>query len=92
MTTHGNRPNYVAIWIWLLALAIGSIVLSRMPMGHTTVVVLIFLLALVKALLVALNYMHLRYERLLIYAIVLVPVAFVLILVFALIPDMVFRP
>ncbi|MFQ5519912.1 MAG: cytochrome C oxidase subunit IV family protein [Candidatus Methylomirabilia bacterium] len=90
MTAHGDRPNYLAVWIWLVALAIGSIVLSRTPLGHTAVLVLVFLLAAAKALLVALNYMHLRYERVLIYAIVLVPVVFVVGLLLALIPDMVF--
>lgn len=92
MMTRGNRPNYLAIWIWLLGLTIFCVGLSLIPgMPRTPVVAVFFLVATVKAGLVARNYMHLRYERLLIYSIALVPVAFVLILILALVPDMVFR-
>ncbi|MFQ5898844.1 MAG: hypothetical protein ACE5JN_11450, partial [Candidatus Methylomirabilia bacterium] len=73
-----NRPE----GIWASGLASG--------LGHMAVLLLILLLAAAKALLVALNYTHLRYERLSIYAIVLVPVHFVVGLLLALIPDMVF--
>jgi len=40
---------------------------------------------------VACNYMHLRYEKATIYAIVLVPLAFVIILLFGLFPDFVYK-
>jgi caa(3)-type oxidase subunit IV len=89
MTVHGSRPNYVAIWIWLIGLTIFSIGLSLVFGTPRLVVVTFFLVATVKAVLVARNYMHLKYERLLIYSIALVPVAFVLILIFALVPDMI---
>ncbi|MBI2358177.1 MAG: cytochrome C oxidase subunit IV family protein [Deltaproteobacteria bacterium] len=51
--------------------------------------VLIFAVATVKALLVALNYMHLKFETSLLYVMVIVPLLIVAILVFALFPDFV---
>ena len=43
----------------------------------------------VKAVLVLLNYMHLKFERPLLYALVIVPLLIVAILIFALFPDFV---
>ncbi|MBI1994218.1 MAG: hypothetical protein HYS67_07400, partial [Deltaproteobacteria bacterium] len=42
-----------------------------------------------KAILVLLNYMHLKYEKPVLYALVVVPLLIVAILVFALFPDFV---
>lgn len=53
--------------------------------------VLIFAIAVIKALLVARNYMHLKNEKAIIYAMALVPMAFILILLFALFPDFVYH-
>jgi caa(3)-type oxidase subunit IV len=67
----------------------GAHVASILP--KVQALVLIFAVAIVKALLVARNYMHLKNERVIIYAIVLIPLTFVIILLFALFPDFVFR-
>lgn len=91
MTVHGHRPNYLAIWIWLVAQTILGVGLSLVFGARPLVVVLFFLIATVKALLVALNYMHLRFEPRLIYAMAIVPVLFVLGLMFLLFPDFVLR-
>lgn len=87
-TTH---PNYMAIWYWLVALVAASLGASFLPGGRALALTLIFAAAFAKAALVALNYMHLRFEPRLIYAIVLVPLLFVAILAAALFPDFVFR-
>jgi caa(3)-type oxidase subunit IV len=63
---------------------------SLLPGARALAVVLIFSTAVVKALLVVLNYMHLKFEPRLIYAIAIVPVLFVLVLLVALFPDFVF--
>ena len=90
---HGDaHPNYVRIWLWLLGLMALSLVAGLLPGGRAVAVTLIFAAAFVKAGLVAANYMHLRFEPRLIYAIVLVPVLFVLVLAAALFPDFVFHP
>lgn len=91
MTSHRVRPNYVAIWGWLVALLIVGLAASFLPGARALAVALIFAAAVAKALLVALNYMHLRFEPRLIYAIAIIPVLFVLGLMVALFPDFVFH-
>jgi len=91
MEAHGVRPNYIAIWGWLVALMGVGLAASFLPGARALAVVLIFATAVAKALLVALNYMHLRFEPRLIYAIALVPVLFLLVLTVALFPDFIFH-
>lgn len=86
-----THPSYVMIWVGLVALVAASLMASFLPGGRTVAVTFIFVVAAVKAMLVALNFMHLRFEPRLIYAIALVPVAFVLVLIAALFPDFVFQ-
>ncbi len=87
---HEHRPNYFLVWVWLLALVIVSIMASLL-LRKSVAVYLIFAAAIVKALLVALNYMHLKYERLLLYALAIVPLLIVATLLIALFPDFVFH-
>ena len=86
VTAH-HHPDYVAIWYWLVGLALVSVLVSALPLPHELVLVVIFTAAFVKAVLVALYYMHLRFERLLIYFLVFVPLAFFFILVLVLFTD-----
>jgi len=90
MTSDAHRPNYFLVWLWLVRshlLSIGaSVFLSK-----GAAILLIFLVALVKAVLVLLNYMHLKFERPLLYALIIVPLLIVAVLVFALFPDFVFH-
>ena len=85
-----HSRHYLMIWIWLLALVIVAVAAAAL-LPKFQALVLIFAVAIVKALLVARNYMHLKYELAIIYAIVLVPLAFIIILLFALFPDFVYR-
>lgn len=85
-----NRPNYFAIWIWLVGLVIVSVAASAV-LPKAAGFFLIFAIAATKALLVILNYMHLRYERLILSSLVLVPLLIVVVLLFLLFPDFVFR-
>jgi caa(3)-type oxidase subunit IV len=91
MASHGGRPNYVLIWGWLVGLMVVGLLASFLPGVRSLAVALIFAAAAAKALLVALNFMHLRFEPRLIYAIAIVPVLFVLGLMVALFPDFVFH-
>lgn len=88
ITAHARR--YLIIWIWLVALVIVSVAAaSALPKFQA--MVLVFSVAAIKAALVARHYMHLKNETAIIYAIVLVPLAFVIILLFGLFPDFVYR-
>jgi len=82
--------HYLTIWIWLLLLVLVSVTATSI-LPKLQALFLIFSVAIIKALLVARNYMHLKHERVIIYAIALVPLVFVIMLCFALFPDFVFH-
>ena len=69
-----EHPNYVLIWYWLIGLALVSVLLSALPIPQAATLFLIFTAACVKAVLVALYYMHLRFERVVIIALLLAPI------------------
>jgi len=79
------------IWYWLMALVILSVGASFV-LPKAEALMLIFAVAVIKALLVARNYMHLKHEKALIYAIALVPIAFVIIFLISVFPDFVYHP
>ena len=81
------KINYFAIWVALCLMAGTSIVVSVAGLAARTAMLVIFSVALGKALLVAWNYMHLKWEGRLVYLLVLIPLALFLILVMALWPD-----
>ncbi len=81
------HPNYVAVWFWLVGLMVASVSISLLPLSESATVVVIFTIAAVKAVLVALNFMHLRFERLLIYSLAIVPLLLFFILTAVLFPD-----
>jgi caa(3)-type oxidase subunit IV len=88
--SNAHSRHYLVIWFWLLALVVFSVSAS-VVLPKTQALVLIFAIASVKAFLVARHYMHLKNERAIIYAIALVPLAFVLIFLIGLFPDFVFH-
>ena len=90
MTSDAHRPNYFVIWLWLMGLVIVSIAASFV-LPKSAALFLIFFVAMLKAVLVILNYMHLKYEKPVLYALVIVPFLIVIVLIFALFPDFVFR-
>jgi len=91
VTAERVHPNYVAIWVWLVVLMVAGVLATRLPLEKSAVNNLIFAIAAVKAVLVALNYMHLRSENWLIYALAIVPVLLVVAMTFVLFPDIVFH-
>ena len=82
-----TRPNYLAIWAWLVILLAISLVAVYLPFSHGVTVTFIFIVAAVKAFLVAANYMGLRVEERFIQWIAIVPLILLVILVLGLIPD-----
>ena len=91
MATASAHPNYLTVWFWLVGLAVASVLVSALPLPHRLIIGLIFVAATVKALLVALYYMHLKFEQLLISALVLIPLVLFGILLLVLFPDIAFR-
>ncbi len=89
--SNAQSRQTLLIWYWLMALVMLSVGAS-MILPKAEALMLIFAVAVLKALLVARNYMHLKHEKALIYAIALVPIAFVIIFLFGLFPDFVYHP
>jgi caa(3)-type oxidase subunit IV len=83
---HGSP--YLLIWIYLVLLVLASVAAS-LVLPQTPAELVIYFLALVKAILVALYFMHLKVERFFIHSLSLIPLALVLVLFLGLIPDIV---
>lgn len=87
-----DHPNYFMVWVVLLLLLVVSLAAVYMPFSQTLTVILIFVIAAVKALLVASFFMHLKIEGKLILAIAIVPVILFVIMTISLLPDIVYNP
>jgi caa(3)-type oxidase subunit IV len=70
---------------------VASVAVSSLPFSKSATVFVIFAIAGVKAVLVALNFMHLKFERLLIYSLAIVPLVLFFILTAVLFPDIALR-
>ena len=84
--THRD-PNYMTIFWWLFALTIIEVGVIFMGLPKLLLVILLISLALSKASLVAMYFMHLRFERRAMALIAVTPIFLGTLLVFILIPD-----
>ena len=80
-TTH-KHPNYIAVWAGLAILTAVEVAIVYFRLTRHFLIPALVLLALWKALLVALYFMHLKFEPRRLIAIVLAPLPLALILVF----------
>jgi cytochrome c oxidase subunit IV len=81
---HADKPHppYMTIWFILGVLMVSKVAFGLMPMPKWISVSMLVIISLVSALLVALYYMHLRFEpkKLWVLAFVPIPLAIILIL------------
>jgi caa(3)-type oxidase subunit IV len=83
METAHKRPNYILIWIYLAVLTAAELGLAfELPISRNLKLVLLMFLAIWKAGLVGLFFMHLKFERwnLRIMALIPLPLAVIFIL------------
>jgi cytochrome c oxidase subunit 4 len=85
-TTHAE-PNYLGVFWWLLALTILEIAVVYMPMAKIVIAALLVTLAISKAALVAMYFMHLKFERRTLALVALSPFVLCLFLILMLMPD-----
>ena len=81
-TTH-VRPNYLLIWLYLFLMTIAEVLLAfELPVSQNVKLILLLILAVWKALLVALYFMHLKFEprRLVVTIMAPLPLAVILVL------------
>jgi cytochrome c oxidase subunit 4 len=83
-----KQPKYIVIFWWLLALTIIEVGVIYMPLAKLVIAILLVGLALSKASLVAMYFMHLKFERATLGLIAVTPLLLCVLLVFALLPDL----
>jgi cytochrome c oxidase subunit IV len=85
-TTH-KEPNYMGVFWWLLVLTILEIAVVYMPILKMIIAVMLVTLAVTKAALVAMYFMHLKFERTTLALIALSPFVLCVFLILMLTPD-----
>jgi cytochrome c oxidase subunit 4 len=81
------HPNYIGIWVALAVLTGVELGVAFLPFSKTVIVVLLLGLAFWKALLVALYFMHLRFEPNRLRILAIAPLPLIVILVSAVIME-----
>ncbi|HXV90282.1 MAG TPA: cytochrome C oxidase subunit IV family protein [Gemmatimonadales bacterium] len=82
-TAHRKHPPYLLIWLYLALLTVAEVVLAfELPISQNVKLILLLALALWKAALVGMFFMHLKFERwnLRVLALVPLPLAAIFIL------------
>ncbi len=88
--THAE-PNYMKIFYWLLALTVVELGVVYAHLPKVSTVVALVLMALAKAFLVAWNFMHLRFEKAALWAMIGFPLLLLVDLLLGLMPDIAHR-
>lgn len=86
--TEHKHPPYVGIYFILLILTAASIVVSYI-VHRKAAPPFVFTLSTIKAILIALFYMHLKYEGRYVIALALIPLIVFAVVLFALMPDII---
>ena len=82
-TTH-KHPPYLLIWLYLAVLTAAELGLAfQLPLSRNMKLLLLMILAIWKALLVAMFFMHLKFEKWNVRILAIVPVPLALILIAA---------
>ena len=82
-----KHPNYMGVFWWLLALTIIELAVIYLPFSKLAIAILLIALAVSKAVLVALYFMHLKFERVTLGWIALSPFILCVFLILMLLPD-----
>jgi len=86
-TAEHKHPNYMAIFWYLAILTVVEIAVIYMPLGKFTIGVLLCALALGKASMVAMYFMHLKFEARTLGMVAVTPLLIATLLIFVLLPD-----
>ncbi len=85
---HSERALYIKVFWWLFVLTVLEIAVVFTPISKLLVNMSLVVLALAKASLVAMFFMHLRFERRPLALLALTPLLLGALLIFALLPDL----
>jgi len=81
------HPNYMAIFYWLFGLTVAELAVSYMGLPKSFAVALLVALAIAKAALVAMYFMHLKYEVRTLGLIAITPAVLLVMFLFITHPD-----
>ena len=87
MSASDNHPNYIMVWLALAVMTAAEVGVAFLPWNKTVIILLLIGLAIWKALLVALYFMHLKYEKPPLRILALAPLPLAVILVMAVITE-----
>ena len=82
-----KEPNYIGVFWWLLVLTVMEVAVVYMPLAKMVIAILLVAMAISKASLVALYFMHLKFERFTLALVALSPFVLCLFLILMLTPD-----
>ena len=85
-TTH-KEPNYMGVFWWLLGLTILEVAIIYLPIAKMAIAVMLVTLAVTKAALVAIYFMHLKFERRTLALVALSPFVLCVFLILMMTPD-----
>jgi caa(3)-type oxidase subunit IV len=84
METAHKRPNYILIWVYLAVLTAAELGLAfELPISRNWKLILLLFLAVWKAALVGMFFMHLKFERWNLRILALIPLPLALIFILA---------
>ena len=87
-TTAHKAPNYILIWAYLFGLTVLEVLFAfEMPISRNLKILVLLALAVWKALLVALFFMHLKFESRTLRLTVMVPLPLAAIFIHAVITE-----
>lgn len=85
------EPNYMAIFWWLLGLTIAELAVAYMPIAKALMIAGLVSLAIAKATLVAMYFMHLKFEKRTLGLIALTPPILLVLFLVITYPDTAWR-
>jgi len=91
-TASHKEPNYNAIFWWLLAFTVVEVGVIYAHLPRFLLVLALVVLACAKAALVAMYFMHLRFEKGTLITVAIVPLVLVLVLFISFVEDFVLWP
>lgn len=86
-----KEPNYMAIFYWLFGLTVAELTVAYMPIAKVLMIAGLVGLAIAKASLVAMYFMHLRFERRTLGLIAITPPVLLVLFVIITFPDAAWR-
>ncbi len=81
------EPNYMGVFWWLLALTIVEVAVIYLPIAKFAIAIMLITMAVTKAALVALYFMHLKFERRALAFVAVIPFVLCVFLILMLTPD-----